>query len=62
MYHMADLMADDRHQFVVVHQVHQGAEYADRTVAAGEGIDVHDLSLIHIWTRGILSESAGTTR
>ena len=40
---MADLMADDRHQFVVVHQVHQGAEYADRTVAAGEGIDIHDM-------------------
>ena len=43
MYHMADLMAADRHQFVVVHQVHQGAEYADRTVAAGEGVDVHDM-------------------
>ena len=39
-------MADDRHQLVVVHQVHQGCKDADRTVAAGEGVDVgHEVDL-----------------
>ena len=41
--YVPDFVPDDRHQFVVVHQIHQGAEDADRTVAASEGIDVGHL-------------------
>ena len=41
VHHVADFMADDRHQFVVVHQVHQGCENPDRTVSAGESVDIH---------------------
>ena len=53
-------MTDDRHQFVVVHQVHQGAEYADRTVAAGEGVDVHDMVDLEVERQSVdLGDSLG---
>ncbi len=46
VHHVADFVADDGHQFVVVHQVHQGAEDADRAVAACERIHVdHQVDL-----------------
>ena len=44
--YVADLMADDAHQFVVVHDVHQRAEDAHAAVARGEGVDVcHEIDL-----------------
>ena len=37
---MADLVADDGHQFGIVHHVHQAGIHPDGAVAAGEGIDL----------------------
>lgn len=46
MHDVADFVADDGHQFVVVHQVHQGGEDTDRAVAAGKGVDIgHQIDL-----------------
>ena len=46
MHDVPDFVADDGHQFVVVHQIHQSGEDADRTVAAGKGVDVgHQVDL-----------------
>ena len=62
MDYVADFVPDDRHQFVVVHQIHQGAENADRTVAAGEGIDVGHIVNLEIERQPVdLGDTLGQT-
>lgn len=43
MYDMADFVADDRHQLIVGHQVHQRAEDPDAAVPAGKSVDIYDI-------------------
>ncbi len=46
--HMAYLVADDSHQFVVVHYVHQRREHAHASVGACECVDVYHVVYLEV--------------